>query len=132
MNADLGLLILRVAAGGMMLHHGWGKLHKVLSGQWGFPDPIGIGAKPSLALAIFAEFFCAALVVLGFKTRWATIPILVTMAVAAGIVLRGQPWGEKELPLLYGAAFLTLALCGGGRFALDSFLGSGKGKNKKK
>ncbi len=132
MSTDVGLLILRLAAGGMMLGHGWGKLHKVLSGNWAFADPIGIGTKPSLALAVFAEFFCALLVAVGFKTRIAAIPVVITMAVAALVVHRGDPWNDKELAILYGAAFLTLALCGGGRYALDSYLGSGKGKRKKK
>lgn len=132
MSTDLALLILRLSAGGMMLVHGWGKLHNVLSGKWGFADPLGIGSKPSLALAVFAEFFCALAVTVGFKTRFAAIPVIITMAVAAGVTHRGDPWGEKELAVLYAAAFLTLALCGGGRFALDGRLGSGRKKAKKK
>ncbi len=72
MGTDLRLLILRLAAGGMMLGHGLGKLRNVLSGRWGFPDPLGIRSKPSLA--VFAEFVCALLVVVGFKTRWARSP----------------------------------------------------------
>ena len=130
MSTDLGLLILRLAAGGMMLGHGLGKLQNVLAGKWSFPDPIGVGSKPSLALALFAELFCSLLVAFGFKTRLAAIPVVITMAVAAGVVHRGDPWGDKEIAVLYGAAFLAIALCGGGRFALDGKFGSSKKRKK--
>lgn len=130
MNTDLGLLILRVAAGGMMAVHGWGKLLKVVHGDLKFADPLGVGATATLLLAVFAEFFCAILVTVGYKTRLAAVPIVATMAVAAGVVHRGDPWGEKELPILYGAAFLAVAILGGGRYALESRFGK-TGRKKK-
>jgi putative oxidoreductase len=55
---------------------------------------------------------------LGIGTRLAAIPPLVTMIVASGLVHASDPWPRKELPILYGVAFLTLALAGGGRFGL--------------
>ena len=123
MNADLGLLILRLGAGGMMLTHGWPKLQKVLHGDWKFADPIGIGAPATLVLAVFAELVCSALVVVGYKTKLAALPVLATMAVAVGIVHRADPFGDKEPAALFGVAFLAIALLGGGRFALDSRFG---------
>jgi putative oxidoreductase len=123
MNADLGLLILRVGAGAMMLTHGWPKLQKLLHGDLKFADPIGIGAPATLVVAVLSEFLCSALVVVGYKTRLAALPVVATMAVASGIVHRADPWGEKELAALYAVTFLAIALLGGGRFALDSRFG---------
>lgn len=128
MNGDLGLLVLRLGAGGMMLVHGWGKLQKVLHGDFKFADPIGIGATGTLLLAVFAEFVCAGLVALGYKTRLAALPVVATMAVAAGIVHRGDSWGDKELAALFGVAFLAIAALGGGRFALEARFGVKKRK----
>lgn len=118
---DIGLLVLRVGVGAFMLvAHGWGKLVGFgdLAGQ--FPDPIGLGSTVSLVLAIFAEVLCALLIVLGLGTRFAAVPLLVTMLVAAFIVHADDPWAKKEFALLYAIPFLTLIFTGGGRYALDA------------
>lgn len=121
MKLDVGLLILRLSAGLMMMGHGWGKVSDLLAGKTQFADPLGIGAAPSLALAAFAEFFCALAVVVGFKTRWAAVPVVVTMLVAALVFHADDPFGKKELALLYAGAFLALVFTGGGRYALDAW-----------
>jgi putative oxidoreductase len=120
---DIGLLVLRVAGGLMMAGHGYGKVQKLLAGDYGFPDPLGIGPAASLVLAALAEFVCALLVVVGLKTRWNAIPIVVTMLVAGLIVHAEDPWGDKEPALLFAAAFLALVFTGGGRFAIDALFG---------
>jgi putative oxidoreductase len=103
----------------MIVGHGWGKLMRIVSWNWEFADPIGIGAIPSLILATFAEFFCSAAVIAGFKTRLAAIPLLITMLVAALVQHGADPFSRKELPLLYAAVFLTIILIGPGRYSLD-------------
>jgi putative oxidoreductase len=122
MNTDNGLLLLRLAAGALMLPHGWGKLMRLLDGNTSFADPIGIGPLPSLLAAIGAEVFCTLAVMVGFKTRWAALPVAFTMAVAALVVHADDPWNRKELPLLYLAVFLAIAVAGAGRHALDARL----------
>jgi putative oxidoreductase len=72
-----------------------------------------------LALAIFGELVCSALIVLGVYTRLAAVPALATMAVAAGIHHAGDPWADKELAVLFGLVFLVLVIAGGGRYTLD-------------
>lgn len=133
MNRDLGLLILRGAVGAMMAFgHGLGKVSKILAGNFAFADPIGIGPAASLVLAGAAEFlFCLAIVV-GFKTRWAAVPPLITMLVAAFIVHGGDPWAKKELALMYAVPFLALILLGGGRFTLDTLLAGSRRRGRKK
>ena len=117
---DIGLLILRLGIGGFILTtHGWGKLVGFNELAARFPDPIGLGPTASLALAVFAEALCGLLLVLGLGTRFAAVPLLVTMLVAAFVVHAGDPWAKKELALLYAIPFLTLIFTGGGRFALE-------------
>ena len=116
---NFGLLALRVAFSGMLLTHGIPKLLKLLSADFGFADPIGMGAPVSLVLAILAEVVFSILIIIGFKTRWATIPIIFTMLVAAFIFHGNDPFGTKELPLLYLIGFVSIALLGPGRFSLD-------------
>lgn len=118
-----GLLVLRIATGALMASlHGFGKLTSYGEKAATWADPIGLGPEVSLALAIFSEFFCAVLIVLGLATRAAAIPFLITMLVAAFVVHADDPWGKKELALLYAAPALALILTGPGAFSLDAML----------
>jgi putative oxidoreductase len=121
-RVDMGLLFLRIAAGGYMLTHGIPKLMKLMGGDLAFGDPIGIGAGPSLVLTIFAEVICAILIVIGLGTRLATIPLIITMLVAAFIVHGADPIGKKELALIYFAMYFVLFLMGSGKYSLDKRL----------
>ena len=119
-NANLGVLFLRVGFGLMMIAgHGYPKLQRYLSGDHGFGNPIGLGEEPSLLLAIFAEFVCSLLLVVGLFTRAALVPLVITMLVALFIVHGGDPLNKQELPVLFTLAFITLFLTGPGKYSLD-------------
>jgi putative oxidoreductase len=117
---DLGLLVLRVGlAFPLFWLHGWGKLMGFGERADRFADPIGLGPTASLALMVFAEVFCSALVALGLFTRWAAIPPAVGLAVAFFVQHAGDPFGERELAFLFMIGFAAVALLGGGRFAVE-------------
>lgn len=116
---NLGLLILRVSMSGLMLTHGVPKFQKLLSGDFSFGNPVGIGPLPTLIFAVIAEVICPVLVMVGYKTKWSTIPIIITMAAAAFIVHASDPIGSKEKALLYLFGYITLALTGGGKYSID-------------
>lgn len=135
-----GLLILRLGVAGFMLGHGWGKVQMLRGGQVEMiGDPIGIGSMATLVLLIFAEFVCAALVLVGLLTRLAAGPLVIAMAVAAFVAHGDDPWtmdtayaqvfaGERDLPmskqpaLMFLVPFLALVFTGPGRFSLDAWL----------
>lgn len=116
---DLGLALLRIAPSAMLLTHGIPKLQRMLSGNFEFGDPIGIGPAPSLFLAILGEVVCPILIIFGYKTRWVALPPIVTMVVAAFIAHAGQPFGKKELALVYMVFFLVIMLLGPGSYSVD-------------
>lgn len=117
---DVGLLLMRLVFGGtMLLGHGYGKFVNYAKVSANFPDPLGLGGATTMALAIFAEFFCAILVVLGLATRLAAIPLILTMASAFFIFHSADAFKDKELALLFLTAFSTLFLTGAGRFSID-------------
>lgn len=116
---NLGLLLLRIGFGGMMLTHGIPKLMKMISGDFSFGDPIGIGEPASLVLAVLGEVIFPILVIIGFKTKLSAIPVIITMAVAAFIVHGADPLGTKEMALLYLFAFVAIALLGAGKYSVD-------------
>jgi len=114
-----GLLLLRVAFGCFMLVHGWQKLAGFSEMADKFPDPIGIGSSLSLVMAIAAEFGCSLLLIVGFGTRLASIPLAFTMIIALFVVHGSDPWKSKELAACYLAVYATLMLTGAGRFSVD-------------
>lgn len=120
---NLGLLILRLVAGGAMMTHGWPKFSNFAQYSTQFPDPIGLGSQISLTLAIFAELGCAALIVLGLLTRLSSIPLIVTMLVACFIVHGADPFAKQELSLIYLGMYLSILLMGPGHFSLSGILG---------
>lgn len=116
--------LLRFGSGAAMITHGYPKFMKLLEGgEIKFPDPLGMGVLPSLILAVFAELFCAVLVALGLFTRAAVIPLMITMAVAAFVVHGADPFGKKEMALLYLLCYLVVFAGGSGSLSLDRLRG---------
>ncbi len=118
-QADIAALVLRLIGGGFMLTHGLPKLKKMLAGDFGFADPIGIGASASLILTVMAEFGGALLILIGLGTRIMSIPLMFTMLVAAFIVHGADPFGKKEFALLYFVIYLALFFLGSGKYSVD-------------
>tara|TARA_R110000744_G_scaffold102163_1_gene196569 strand:+ start:1708 stop:2085 length:378 start_codon:yes stop_codon:yes gene_type:complete len=116
---DIGLAFFRIAISAMMLTHGLPKFQKLISGNFEFGDPIGIGATPSLFLAVIGEFICPILIIIGFKTRLSAIPSAITMAVAVFIAHGADDFGTKEKALLFLVSFITIILVGPGKFGVD-------------
>jgi putative oxidoreductase len=121
-----GLLALRLFFGlTMLLHHGLDKVNNFSTYATKFPDPIGLGVKPGLALVAFAETAGALLLALGLLTRFAALTLVIDMGVAFFLVHKSLQGGE--LAFIYLGAYFALLLAGGGRFSLDMvFFGKGK------
>ncbi|MCG2460782.1 DoxX family protein [Flavobacteriaceae bacterium F89] len=116
---DVALAILRVVPSLMLLTHGIPKLQKILGGNLEFADPIGIGAAPSLFLAVIGEVICPVLVILGIRTRWATIPTIIMMAVISFVHHANDTFKSKELALLFLTFFVLIYLLGPGKYSFD-------------
>lgn len=119
---SLGILVLRLGfALTMVIKHGWSKLMNFGSMMGTFPDPLNIGSTASLALAVSSELLCALLVTLGLFTRLASIPLIISMAVAFFIVHGQDAFSKKEMAFLYMIAFLAIFILGSGKYSLDKW-----------
>jgi len=117
------LLIFRVLISIFMLTHGMGKFKLLLDGgAENFIDPLGVGPVFSLYLVVFAEVFCSVLIILGLATRFAVIPLIITMAVAAFIFHGADPFAAKEMGLLYMLFYVGILITGPGKYAVDKLI----------
>jgi putative oxidoreductase len=130
---DIGLLILRLAVGGLLAGHGSQKLFGWFSGP-GLKGTAGwlesLGLKPGTPWATAAslsEFGGGVLTTLGFLHPLGPLGTMGAMIMATVKAHWGKPiWAMKggaELPVLNMAAALALTLMGPGRFSLDRVLG---------
>jgi putative oxidoreductase len=119
-----GMFLLRIAAGSlMMIDHGLDKLMHFSQKAARFSDPLHLGSTTSLALMVFAEFFCSAFIIMGLFTRLAAIPLVIAMSVALIYAHKGEFFGAGESAGLYLAIFFCILIMGPGRASLDRFIG---------
>jgi putative oxidoreductase len=120
---NTAMLVLRLGVGILMMNHGYDKLIHYGDRHNKFMNFLGIGSSLSLALVIFAEFFCSLFIVLGLFTRFAVIPLIIVMGVALFKAHNAEFFGKGEIAALYLAAYITLLLVGPGRVSVDSMVG---------
>ena len=120
---NFSMLLLRIVFGLLIIiKHGYFKLENFSTIQNNFYNFLGLGMKTSLVLSIFAEVLCALFIVLGLFTRFAAIPLVITMIVAIFGANTDKPLLESELALLYLGAFTTLLFCGPGKISIDKMI----------
>lgn len=135
-RTDLGLLILRVAAfAPLFLKHGTEKIFRFSHMAQHFPNPLHIGAVPSLTFALLSDGICSVLLIFGLATRWAALIPFVNIFVAWAFVhhfaLFGPQGDHGEVIVLYLAAAATLFFAGAGRFSLDYLIAGRSGVTSK-
>ncbi|MGO3886678.1 MAG: DoxX family protein [Mycetocola sp.] len=127
-SASLGLLVLRLALGGLMLAHG---LQKLL--VWGVAGTQGSFAEMGVPMAdiaaigvIAVEVVGGVLIALGLGTRVVGVLIAIDMLVALFLVhLSAGPFaseGGYELVLAFAAIGVALSLTGAGRYSGDAMI----------
>lgn len=116
---DLALLILRLGSGGLMLTHGIPKISKLFENPIKFPDPIGVGETTALILTLIGEVIAPICIIIGFKTKLASIPAIITMFVAAFVIHLSDPIGTKEKAILYLICYIVIFLTGAGKYSVD-------------
>jgi putative oxidoreductase len=127
-GTDLGLLILRLALGGVFLLHGAQKLFGAFGGPGpeGFAEVLsGMGFQQSAALSLVTggtELGAGALLVLGMFTPAAAAGVVGLMASAVFVKLGAGFFnadGGFEMDAILGALGLGVMFTGPGRVALD-------------
>jgi len=121
-SSDIAALLLRVILGGLFVRYGYMKFSSYDAILPMFQDVIGIGAKLSFNLVIFAELFCGFFVLIGLLTRFTVIPIFITMAVAFFVAHKNDPFDMKAIVLVYLCLCVVVFILGSGKYSVDRFL----------
>ncbi len=120
---NLAMFLLRIGAGALIIAHGYDKLVHFAERRNIFLNFLGLGSTFSLALVVFAEFFCGMFIVLGLFTRLTVLPLVITMLVALFKAHHGDIFGDGERAALYLICFLVILLCGPGKASVDAMMG---------
>ena len=123
---DAGLLLVRLALGGIFFAHGAQKVFgwfggPGLDGTVGFMGSLGVPAILAY-VAAFTELLGGLAVAMGALARIASVGLAIVMGVAIATVHWSNGFfagsGGFEFPLMLGVAALAIAVAGPGRFAL--------------
>jgi len=125
MIRSLGLLILRVAVGSMLIHHGYEKLANIDNFADAFVRPLHLPFPVTLSyMAAFSEIVGSWLLITGFITRLGGLLIAGTISVAIyhAIMTSGFNIYLLELLVLYLGSSSCLILNGGRLFTFDELI----------
>jgi len=122
---SLGLLILRIAVGSMLIHHGYEKLANIENFADAFVKPLHFPFPiVSSYIAAFSEIVGSWMLITGVGVRFGALAITGTMTIAIyhAIVTSGFNIYLLELLVLYFGSSVALILNGGGIFAFDHLI----------
>ena len=125
MIKSLGLLILRIAVGSMLIHHGYEKLANIENFADAFVRPLHLPFPIAASyVAAFSEIVGSWMLITGVGVRFGALAITGTMTIAIyhAIVTSGFNIYLLELLVLYLGSAVALVLNGGGIFAFDHLI----------
>jgi len=126
--SDLWYPMIRISVGGILLVHGWGKIHSGIGALAGFLAKVGLAPSLPLAVVVYInETIGAVCIILGLATRFWAASIAIELAVALWIVHAARGFGASsggyEYVLMWGIVMFAIALRGGGPYSLDRVIG---------
>ena len=125
MTRSLGFLILRLAIGTMLIHHGFEKLDNIENFAEAFVKPIHLPFPIFMSyVAAFSEIGGSWLLITGLGVRFGALAILGTMTIAIyhAISINGFNIYLLELLVVYWGGAAALILNGGGQFSIDHLI----------
>lgn len=128
---DIGLLALRIIAGGLITFHGFSKISSGIEGFQGMVEGLGLPLAPAVAWGVaLLELVGGLLVIAGFATRWISTAFVAFFLGTAFFAKFGQMGAglisgdaTAEPDLLYLGAFAALAMLGAGAYSADARTG---------
>ncbi|PZR25262.1 MAG: DoxX family protein [Citrobacter freundii] len=119
----LSMLVFRVLVSvELMMAHGLKKVGVGVAQAETIPNPLHLPAQLNDLFATSANLFFPVLVIIGFFTRIAVIPVLAVTLTGYFVVHWNDSLLEKDTPFMYSVSFLLIMVLGPGKYSLDHFL----------
>lgn len=97
-----------------------------------FPSLFGLSTTTCLVIMITIELLCSLMIMVGFLTRFATIPSILSMIAAEIYIIKDllpheALWGVTStqpgyLPIMFTGIFMFILLAGPGKISVDYFV----------
>lgn len=121
-SADKATLFLRIFIGTMLFTQAITKSQNYLWLEEQYPSIMGIPPSSIVSMVGIIEAIAGVLLTIGLLTRYCSMCMAVVMFAAAFILFPQQNFYEGELKFVYMGIYITLAISGGGRYALDTLI----------
>ena len=129
---NMARLFMRLFVGVMFIQFGISQLVHYNELCSTFPSMLGLSHQACLNIMIVIELVCSTLIMIGFLTRFPTIPAVLAMAAAAFYIANDllpetASWGitanqPAYIPIMFIGIFLFILLAGPGKISIDYFL----------
>ncbi|MET0465848.1 MAG: DoxX family protein [Chitinophagaceae bacterium] len=116
----LTMLVFRVLVSvQLMTTHGLKKLGVGVEQAENIPNPLGLPGQLNNYFATAANLFFPVLVIVGFLTRVASLPVLAVTMTGYFVLHWHDSLPEKDMPFMYSLSFLLILVLGPGKYSLD-------------
>ena len=125
MARNVGLLILRIAIGTMLIHHGYEKTADIENFADAFVRPLHLPFPIFFSyIAAFSEIVGSWMIICGLGTRLGALAILgtISFAIYHALVTSGFNIYLLELLVLYWGGTACIVLSGPGNFSIDHLI----------
>lgn len=130
--SNMARLFIRLFVGIMFMQFGIRHLVNFTAICEGFPTIFGMSSVTCLTIMIAIEIICSLLIMVGFLTRLATIPPIISMVAAEYYIVHDllpqtSLYGLDStqpgyLPIMFIGIYLFILLAGPGKISLDYFI----------
>ncbi len=121
-NRDIGPLLLRIFIGTRLLYgmvdniFSWEKMQEFATFLKTFEFPFPLFAA---IVSVYAQAIAGILFIIGYKTRWAALTMVINFLIAFLMVHWGQPYDQLTSPLSMLFISVLFLFTGAGRYSLD-------------
>ncbi|MEQ9297905.1 MAG: DoxX family protein [Cyclobacteriaceae bacterium] len=123
-NPGYGAIFIRLAFGFHLLFYSWGSVIQFNAGSNAeFLSSLGIPFPTVMSWAyVLTEFIGGILLIIGFKVRLVSIPLIITFLVAYFLVHAGDSYENSFQALQMLAVSIFFLVNGAGKFSVDQIL----------
>ena len=118
-SADKATLFLRLFIGALLFTEAITKSQQYPWLEQEYPTILGIGGASIVTIVGILEVIAGVLLTIGLFTRATATIMAIVMFFAAFFIFPQQTFSQGELKFVYAGIYTSLAIGGGGRYALD-------------